>query len=188
MKFIKNFNNNAALVQDSDGTEWVVVGNGIGFGQKKGEPIDEQKITHRFVAAEKNLALVKGVTDVDSRTLALTRKIVRLVEEEQQTNFNDYQYMALVDHVDFAIKRSIDGIELSGGTVRWEISKLFPAEFALAQKALELLRTESKLEIADSEAVYLTYHFLNSKSEQAKVQETMRFTQLVGAIVDIVSY
>lgn len=188
MEFIKNFNNNAALVRDQNGTEWVVVGNGIGFGKKKGDSIDKEKITRRFIAAEKNMALVNGVDDIDSRTLTLTNKVVHLVEQKQQTKFNDYQYLALADHIDFAIKRGIDGIELNDGTVRWEVSKLFPDEFALAQEAVKLLRSESKVNILDSETVYLTYHFLNSESDQTKVQETMRFTQLIGATINIVQY
>ncbi|GHN15817.1 hypothetical protein ME782_02780 [Lactobacillus delbrueckii] len=45
MEFIKNYNNNAALVKD-----WVVIGKGIGFGLKKGMPVDESKIERRFLA------------------------------------------------------------------------------------------------------------------------------------------
>lgn len=44
MKFLKNFNNNAALVVDDQDVEWIVVGNGVGFGKHKGDQIDEQKI------------------------------------------------------------------------------------------------------------------------------------------------
>ncbi|MEB3365639.1 CAT RNA binding domain-containing protein [Lactobacillus sp. R2/2] len=39
MKFVKNFNNNAALVSDKSGVDWVVIGNGIGFGKKPAIPL-----------------------------------------------------------------------------------------------------------------------------------------------------
>ena len=39
MKFLKTFNNSAALVED-DGTEKIVLGKGIGFGLKKGKDVD----------------------------------------------------------------------------------------------------------------------------------------------------
>ncbi len=39
MKFLKVFNNSAALVED-DGTEKIVLGKGIGFGLKKGKDVD----------------------------------------------------------------------------------------------------------------------------------------------------
>lgn len=43
MKFLKAFNNSAALVED-DGTEKIVLGKGIGFGLKKGQDVDQSKI------------------------------------------------------------------------------------------------------------------------------------------------
>lgn len=52
MEFIKNYNNNAALVKDSAGKDWVVIGKGIGFGLKKGMPVDESKIERRFLAQD----------------------------------------------------------------------------------------------------------------------------------------
>jgi beta-glucoside operon transcriptional antiterminator len=42
MIFLKTFNNSAALVQDDQGQEQVVLGKGVGFGLKKGDKIDEK--------------------------------------------------------------------------------------------------------------------------------------------------
>lgn len=50
MIFLKTFNNSAALVQDDQGQEQVVLGKGVGFGLKKGDKIDESKIERRFIA------------------------------------------------------------------------------------------------------------------------------------------
>ena len=48
MIFLKTFNNSAALVQDDQGQEQVVLGKGVGFGLKKGDKIDENKIERRL--------------------------------------------------------------------------------------------------------------------------------------------
>ena len=65
MEFIKNYNNNAALVKDLAGKDWVVIGKGIGFGLKKGMPVDESKIERRFLAQEEidqvEPEVVKGI-------------------------------------------------------------------------------------------------------------------------------
>ncbi|MCG0621604.1 transcription antiterminator [Lactiplantibacillus plantarum] len=53
VKFLKNFNNNAALVVDDQDVEWIVIGNGVGFGKHQGDQIDDQKIQRRFVATLK---------------------------------------------------------------------------------------------------------------------------------------
>ncbi|WP_081313332.1 CAT RNA binding domain-containing protein [Brochothrix thermosphacta] len=49
MKVIRSFNNNAVLVKDVDLTEWIVIGNGIGFNKKVNDAIDKSKIERRFV-------------------------------------------------------------------------------------------------------------------------------------------
>ena len=46
MIFLKTFNNSAALVQDDQGQEQVVLGKGVGFGLKKGDKIDAVSYTH----------------------------------------------------------------------------------------------------------------------------------------------
>ncbi|MHC8523836.1 CAT RNA binding domain-containing protein [Rossellomorea sp. H39__3] len=42
MKFSKAFNNNVALVEDPSGTEWIVMGTGVGFQRKKGIPFPKR--------------------------------------------------------------------------------------------------------------------------------------------------
>jgi beta-glucoside operon transcriptional antiterminator len=134
MKFIKNFNNNAALVTNEFGVEWVVVGNGVGFGKKIGDEIDDTKITHRFVAADKTEGLLDSIANVSSETLTLTKEVVHLVETRQETTFNDYGYLALIDHIDFALQRAHKGIDMAGGSSDWEVRKLFPQQYQIAKE------------------------------------------------------
>ncbi|MDF7638028.1 PRD domain-containing protein [Lactobacillus sp. ESL0791] len=188
MKFIKNFNNNAALVSDETGHKWVVVGNGVSFGKKPGDLVDEEKITHRFVAVEKNIKMVDSVRDIDARTLSLTTDVIDLASTELQIKFSDYQYLVLADHIDFMLKRANEQIELGEDTVRWEMKKLFPKEFAVAKEALGLMRKKSGLPLANGEAVYLTYHFINAGSGQTKLQDTIKITKLIRGVIAIIEY
>ena len=111
MKFVKNFNNNAALVSDESEVDWVVIGNGIGFGKKAGDPIDEDKISRRFIAVGENLKMVDSVRDIDQRTLALTTAVINLASQQLQITFSDYQFMVLADHIDFMLTRATENIE-----------------------------------------------------------------------------
>ncbi|WEV39707.1 PRD domain-containing protein [Lactobacillus sp. ESL0684] len=188
MKFIKNFNNNAALVSDESGVDWVVIGNGIGFGKKAGDAIDEAKITRRFVAVQKNIKMIDSVSNIDARTLNLTTDVIDLASKELNITFSDYQYLSLADHIDFMFKRADEHLELGQETVRWEVGKLFPKEFQVAKKALQLMRDESKLDLPKSETVLLTYHFINADSDQTKLQDTIKITKLVRGVVAIIEY
>lgn len=188
MKFIKNFNNNAALVSDESGLDWVVIGNGVGFGKKPNDPIDEKKITRRFVAVEKNIKMIDSVSDIDTRTLSLTTDVINLVSKKLDVKFSDYQYLVLADHIDFMLKRNEEALELGQGTVEWELKKLFPKEYDAAKEALNLIQKKTGLIFPNSEKVYLTYHFINASSDQTKLQDTIRITKLIHGVIEIIEY
>ena len=49
MKLIKALNNNVALVKDRNGQEAVVMGRGVAFGCKPGDPVREALVEKHFV-------------------------------------------------------------------------------------------------------------------------------------------
>ncbi|AVK64022.1 antitermination protein BlgG [Lactobacillus sp. CBA3606] len=188
MKFLRNFNNNAALVEDDDSVEWVVIGNGVGFGKHRDDLIDETKIDRRFIATLTGNLDVDSFKDLRPQALSLTTKVIHLVEPILGLSFNDYQYFVLADHIDFAIKRANDGIDVDNGTVRWEVRNLFSKEYKAAQKAVDLIKTCAKISLPKSEVVFMTYHFVNAASDGSKLQETIKITKLISGIVNIVQY
>lgn len=132
MKFLKAFNNSAALVED-DGTEKIVLGKGIGFGFKKGQDVDQSKIERCFVTTEQSDE-VEQVKEFTAQTIDVTNQIVKLVEPFLQTKFSDYQYLALVDHIDVAVTRINDHIDIDPANNDWEVKNLFPKEYAISKK------------------------------------------------------
>ena len=188
VKFLKNFNNNAALVVDDQDVEWIVVGNGVGFGKHQGDQIDEQKIQRRFVATLKQNVDIDDFQDLKPQSFVITTQVVHLVEPLLKVSFSDYQYFVLADHIDFALKRANDGIDVDNGTVRWEVKKLFPKEFQAATQSVDLINATADVTLPKSEVVFMTYHFINAGSDGSKLQETIKITKLIGGIIDIVQY
>ena len=76
MKFLKTFNNSAALIENNQGQEEIVLGKGVGFGLKKSDPVDESKIERRFVTKDE----VDQVKGFDPKTIEVTNKVLQLVE------------------------------------------------------------------------------------------------------------
>lgn len=180
MIFIKNFNNNAALVRDQTGVEWVVVGSGVGFGKKAGDTVDEDRINRRFVAVEKNLKMVDSVSDMDRRTLSLTTKVINLVTDQLQIKFSDYQFIVLASHIDLILK-GLDGqIQYREGVVCWGLSKLFPHEFAVAKQVTKLISENSKFPVPIGEVSYLTYRFVDANSERVRLGQTFKNTKFIN--------
>ncbi len=182
MKFLKAFNNSCALVRNEDGKELVVLGKGIGFGLKKGDKIDEKKIQRRFVTDDE----VSQVKSFNPKTIEVTDQVVALVEPLLQVKFNDFQYLALADHIDFAFRRVKDHIDIASANNNWEVQNLFPKEFAVAQKVVELINQNLQIKLPASEAVFMTYHLVNAKSNTAQIQETVQLANLIRGIIDII--
>ncbi|MDE7056261.1 MAG: PRD domain-containing protein, partial [Lactobacillus sp.] len=144
MEFVRSLNNSAAIVKDDDAEE-IILGKGVGFGLKKGDQIDESKIERRFVTANDQVQ-PDQVKDLSATTIDVTNKVVKMVEPLLQIKFNDYQYLALADHIDFALTRVTDHIDLSDNNTRWEVKNLFPREYAISEKVVQLINQELSVE------------------------------------------
>ena len=187
MRFLKSYNNSVALVENEQGKEEIVIGKGIGFGLKKGDQIDQAKIERRFITAEDQESIMQ-LKDISARTLELTTKVIKLAEPKLNIKFNDFQYLALADHIDFALTRSEDSIDMNATNTRWEVRNLFPEEYTVAIDAITVIKKATAQKLSASESILMTYHFVNATSDDAKLQETIQITQLITEIIKIVSY
>lgn len=187
MIFLKSFNNSVALVENDHGQEEIVIGKGIGFGLKKGDLIDQTKIERRFITANEPTEVMQ-VKELDDRTIELTTKVVALVEPALNLKFNDFQFLSLADHIDFALTRSEESIDMNAANTRWEVRNLFSEEYAIAKQAIALIEHTTGLTLPKSESILLTYHFVNAASNDAKLQETVQITQIMTEIIKIVAY
>ena len=188
MEFIKNYNNNAALVKDDQGQEWIVTGKGVGFGLKPGMQVPEAKIERRFASEKDEEVEPDVVAGITPKAFEATDQIVKKMADEYQLSFTGYQYFALADHIDFAVKRTLDGGAAPDGTVAWEGAKLFAKEYRMAKEAVEIIEEVTHIEMAKSEAIYLMYHFINAESDGTKLQDTVRLAQYITGIVNIIQF
>ncbi|BDR58902.1 PRD domain-containing protein [Xylocopilactobacillus apicola] len=188
MIFIKSFNNNVALVEDLNNTEWVVIGNGIGFGKKTGDSIDDSKITRRFIAADADSTELNTLTSISEQTIIVTNEVVKLVEPYLSVKFNSYQYLALADHIEFALQRASTAVDLADGTTRWSVQKLFPQEYEAAEQSVNLIQQMTGSQLSNGEVVLIAYHFLNLRTDAPGLHDTIKITKLIEQVVDIVQY
>ncbi|MFC6182622.1 PRD domain-containing protein [Lactiplantibacillus daowaiensis] len=186
MKYIKNFNNNAALVVDEHQTEWIVLGNGVGFGHHPGDHIPKDRVARYFKADTANSEVLDTLGNFPSAITDATLQVVKAVETTLQVQFTDYQYLILADHIDFACTRARNGITLSDPANKWEVRQLFPKEFEAARQAILTLDAALGIDLPDDEATYLTYHFVNVKNEQENLQDTIAISQLTVSVIKIV--
>ncbi|MDD7228033.1 MAG: PRD domain-containing protein [Firmicutes bacterium] len=189
MKVVRVFNNNAVLVENEANEEMVLIGKGIAFAKKTGDLINEELIQKKFVFenSQLNEKLAKLFNEVPVKYIELTLDIVEMAGKELNTKFNSNIYIALADHIAYAVERCSNN-ETIKNALLWEIKKFYPNEFAAAMKALEMIRYETNIEMTEDEAGFIALHFVNGQSEGELMAQTVAVTKIVEDILNIVEY
>lgn len=187
MKISQIFNNNVVLSTDEFGEEVVVMGKGIGFQKKKGEVIDESLIDKTFVLTE-NVA--KSIFPDIYRQLSedeidVVIDIINMAEEELNVEFQSNLYIALADHIHYTLERTRELLPLTN-PLNYEVRKYYSAEYEVGQKALKLIEDRLGVELYKDEASSIAIHFVTGQKEGYFVQQTIKVTEIVHNITNIV--
>ncbi len=110
MQIIKKINTSAALALDSTGQQVVVLGKGIGFPPVPYELTDLSKIERTFYDVDpKYLSMIR---DLPQSVVMVCAEISDQAEIELDCRLNPNLPFTLADHVQFAMERLKNGIDL----------------------------------------------------------------------------
>lgn len=121
---------------DND-VEYIVMGKGLGFQKKVGETVDKEKIEKIFVLEnpETEAKWTRVYVDLSDGEMQVFLNIITFAEAVLQTKFEPSFFIALADHLHYAIERSREGISLQN-PLAWEIRKFYPREYEIGKQAL----------------------------------------------------
>ena len=183
---LKSYNNNIVSVKINE-EERLLFGKGIGFGKKFGDIIEKgTEVEKVFVIEdEDNLRNFKQVIEnVDEEFLILCEKMISYIASELDEDLDERIHIALVDHLNFAVKRLSNNEEIENPFLS-EIKALYQKEYALAEKVAETLQNEKKLTIPVSEIGFIALHIHSARSS-GKLSNTLKNTYLINSIVEYV--
>lgn len=165
------------------------MGKGIGYGLKQGSVPDTKKIEKKFRIDSEDMQnkFVKLVNDIPANYLELTNKIIEFAESELETQFDDFIYVGLADHLNFAIKRAKEN-EMLANALHWEIKKLYKKEYDTAIKALDIIEYYEGIKMNEEEASFIAMHFVNGQQNGAMIQQTVVATNIIQDILNIVKF
>lgn len=187
MKVDKVCNNNIVQVIGTDGKEYVVMGRGLGFQKKPGDDLDIDKI-------EKTYALEDGQTSEKLQEVSslLPQEesdafldILLGLEKEMGQSFEQSFFVALTDHLHYAIERYRQGLPLQN-PLAWEIRKFYKEEFRLGQKVIAYLNAKFQLAMGEEEAASVALHLVNAQKDSGALNKHQTLTKLVSDIAGIV--
>ena len=186
MQIEKILNNNVVQALDNN-VEYIVMGRGLGFQKKVGEFVDKGKIEKTFVLENPDAAdeWSRVYVNLPDGEMQVFLNILTFAEAVLQTKFEPSFFIALADHLHYAIERSREGISLQN-PLAWEVRKFYPREYEIGKQALRLIAKDLEVQLEDDEAASVTLHFVNAQKDASLLEKDRQMTQIVVGISEIV--
>jgi len=192
LKFQKKINNSVAWVINEQNEKVIAMGKGISFGRQTGEDISREEIERIFTPEtqqKETNVLYQAIENISDDVLLLTEEIS---EQASKTlgieGFDDSHYLALADHLNYALKRSSQDTLDYPENLRWEVKKLYPQENEVAIDALYIIEKKTGIRLPKSEQTFLTYHFVNAQYDAKANIHSSQLATLINRAIEIIEY
>jgi beta-glucoside operon transcriptional antiterminator len=183
----KVLNSSVVLVVDERGAERVLLGKGIGFGAKAGEVIEASAVDQVFVALDDadQRNLVELLAQIPPEFVELTRAVVADAEE-QGLKLDPHVYLALTDHLHFAVERQRRGLAVAN-RLAWEMRSVYPVQYAVGERAVAAMRSRLGVDVPDDEAANVAFHLANGELGKVGI-DSLRIVQLIRSVTAIIQH
>lgn len=188
-KIKKVLNSSVILAANEEDEEYIILDKGIGYGKKAGEIVEVSEGSKIFVhlSQRDHRQLAELLGSIPSEYVEMTQEIVAIAEAQLNTTLNEHVYLALTDHLNFAVERFHKHMIITN-RVFWEFKTFYPKEYKVGQKALDLIQERMGIRLPDEEAANIGFHIVNAQKEAESQFDAMRAVKLVGTIMTLVTY
>ncbi|EMA4784719.1 MAG: PRD domain-containing protein [Pseudomonadota bacterium] len=180
----KVINNNVILVDNEAEQEVVIIGKGIGFNSKAGQNYLCNESDELFIKPHDH-DIHNFLDNIPIDIIKLTIEVINKCKPILNAELSDSLVITLSEHITFAIERS-KSREMSISL--YEVPYLYYLEFIAGKVAVDYINEKLDVSLPPSESSLIALHFVNAKLNNKSVGDTLRFTQTVYKIVNIVNY
>ncbi|MGP3740297.1 BglG family transcription antiterminator LicT [Bacillus sp. 4A_MP2] len=184
----KVINNNVVSAYDDEQDELVIMGRGIAFQKKSGDPIDEERIEKVFSIQNKDISekFKTLLYDIPIEYMQVCEAIIDHARTTLNKNLNDSIYVTLTDHITFAIERHQKGMDIKNALL-WEIKRLYKEEFMCGVEAIRIIQDKLNIHLPEDEAGFIAMHIVNAELNE-EMPNVIQITKLIQDILNIVKY
>ena len=116
--------------------------------------------------------------------MQLTSDIITYAKKNLNVQLNQSIYITLTDHINFAIQRQAQGIQLKNALL-WEIKKFYHQEYLMGKYAINLLNEKLGTKFSEDEAGFIALHFVNAEYDTT-INDTFAMTNMIQGILELV--
>lgn len=189
MYITKVLNNSLLLAKDDNEKEIILMGKGIGHNYKIGSELNKEDIEKTFLLRDETIKrnIIELASEIDAEYFNIAKTIIDYAIEKYDLKLMNHIYLALTDHIAFAVKRFSDGILIENYYLD-EIRELNTKEYDIGVYALKVLKECLDLELPEEEIGNIAGHFINAQQDNPYSDRNKRSSKIVNAILQIVHY
>ncbi|WP_196004542.1 PRD domain-containing protein [Thomasclavelia ramosa] len=181
----KILNNNAIEILEN-GTEIIIIGNGVGFNHKVNDYIT-MKENYKLYTLQNNLLKIQFkalLNEIPFKCIELTQEIIDMAKTDLNRNFNQGLFVSLSDHINFVSKNYLKGYG-SYSLVSEEIKRFYHEEYEVGLKALDLINRYYQINLNKKEASAIAFHLINAEFNN-NVSKTTSILKSIDDILNII--
>ena len=158
----KVLNSSVVLVKDPPNKEFIILKKGIGYGKRPGQWVEADPDSQLFVPYSESdgKQLMELLEEIPPIYLQTSQQIVEYAQQVLHTTLNRHVYVTLTDHLHFAVERLHQNIEITN-RVLWELHSFYPAEYAIGEHALTIIKENIGESLPAAEAGNIAFHIVN---------------------------
>lgn len=185
-KVKKVLNNNVLIGSHESFGEVVLIGKGIGFSRRPGQPIDSNLVEKLFVLKNEKEQenYIKLMPFVDNELLEAIISSIQLIKQRANSMLNEHIHVALTDHLMFAITRLKKGMEMKNPFLI-ETKTLYPFEYEIAHEVVNLIGQRTGIYLPEGEIGLIALH-VHSAVMNRDLSEVNQHSQLVTHLVNMI--
>ncbi|MEH7011272.1 PRD domain-containing protein [Neobacillus niacini] len=188
MKIHKVINNNVISVIDEHNQENVVMGRGLAFKKKPGDPVDEANIEKVFKMENKDVSerFKTLLYEIPIEYMEIADSIIDYGKTALGKKLNESIYVSLTDHIHFAVERHERGLNIKNALL-WEIKRLYREEYTVGKEALNIIQEKLGILLPEDEAGFIALHFVNAELNE-EMTNIVNITKVIQEVLTIVKY
>ena len=191
MQITQRLNNNFVMVEGESGQPMIVMGKGVGYKAYPGNLINESLIERKFILKNETKSEIDKVStlisEIPMQYISLSDTIIKIAEKELHAEFGLTMLISLTDHIYSAVERKKKNMSIVS-PLHWDIKQLYPLEYAIGEKAVELINEADNVGLDETESTAIAMHFISSGSNYDSIQQAMNVTKIISEIISIIQY
>ena len=185
MIILKVFNNNSVVALNENRQDVILTESGVGFQRKVGDIVDEKKIEKIYVFQDEQKKRIEdSLKSIPIIYFEITEEIVQKAETVLDTSFSGEIFIAIGDHLAFAVKRKQEGVYLPN-IILSETRTLYNNEYQVGQWALRLIAKKTGVMLDEDEAGYIALHLVNF-SLSNKSNNAIKILTLTKEVLELI--